>query len=638
MTNAQGNRGWTAVLFAGIMMMLAAAVTAHAAVTPQRGKVQNSAAGLSALPVAAQGSISARLGRDLPAYRIRPASGGFEAQNTKNTLKADFTPEGVMTHVAGAVWGMALRGVGHGENLTTIERAIPHASANRVEYRRGPLTEWYVNGPLGLEQGFTLTRPPSSDPRPPNSSPLTLALTLSGNVAAAVTDGSKGLTLAADAKPVLHYTGLTAYDADGKQLRAWLAVQGEQLLLKAEDAGARYPVVIDPIIEHAELTASDGGEFDELGIAVAISGNTVVAGAPDNNNVGAVYVFVESVSGWANMTQTAKLTASDGVPYDALGSSVAFSGNTVVAGAPQANVGSNQYQGAAYVFVEPAGGWANMTETAKLTASDGAAFDGLGNSAAISGDTVLVGAANKTIGSNTGQGAAYIFVEPASGWQTTSTFSAELTASNGLASDSLGYSVGVSGKTAVVGTGAAEAAYVFVRPASGWMNTAETAELTVPGYPKVLCFGQSISVSANTIVAGAPCTSVTQFGQGAAYVFVEPPHGWQTTSNFNARLTALDPQRNSLLGRSVAISGKTVIAGAPFAGPGGKAYTFLEPQGGWTNMTQTVELIPLPGKVEAQYFGTSVAVIGKTVMIGAPANTENGGSYQGESYVYVFGP
>jgi hypothetical protein len=120
MTNAQGNRGWTAVLFAGIMMMLAAAVTAHAAVTPKRGKVQNSAAGLSALPVAAQGSISARLGRDLPAYRIRPASGGFEAQNTKNTLKADFTPEGVMTHVAGAVWGMALRGVGHGENLTTI--------------------------------------------------------------------------------------------------------------------------------------------------------------------------------------------------------------------------------------------------------------------------------------------------------------------------------------------------------------------------------------------------------------------------------------------------------------------------------------------------------------------------------------
>ena len=90
---------------------------------------------------------------------------------------------------------------------------------------------------------------------------------------------------------------------------------------------------------------------------------------------GAAYVFTEPGSGWANMTQTAKLTASDGAADDRFGDSVSISGNTVVVGAPNATVGGNSGQGAAYVFTEPGSGWANMTQTAKLTASDGAADD-----------------------------------------------------------------------------------------------------------------------------------------------------------------------------------------------------------------------------------------------------------------------
>ena len=87
---------------------------------------------------------------------------------------------------------------------------------------------------------------------------------------------------------------------------------------------------------------------------------------------GAAYVFTEPGSGWANMTQTAKLTASDGAAGDDFGTSVSISGNTVVVGAPDATVGANSGQGAAYVFTEPGSGWANTTQTAKLTASDGA--------------------------------------------------------------------------------------------------------------------------------------------------------------------------------------------------------------------------------------------------------------------------
>ena len=109
------------------------------------------------------------------------------------------------------------------------------------------------------------------------------------------------------------------------------------------------------------------------------------------------------------MTQTAKLTASDGAAGDCFGSSVAMSGDTVVVGAVYDDIGANADQGSAYVFSKPAGGWADMTQTAKLTASDGAADDNFGISVAISGDTVVVGADCDDIGANADQGSAYVF-------------------------------------------------------------------------------------------------------------------------------------------------------------------------------------------------------------------------------------
>src|SRR5262249_57460127 len=96
--------------------------------------------------------------------------------------------------------------------------------------------------------------------------------------------------------------------------------------------------------------------------------------------------------GWTNATETAKLTASDGAPNDFLGSSVAISGDTVVVGADLDTIGLNVQQGSAYVFVKPGTGWADATQTAKLTASDGAGRDQFGLSVAITGDTLVVGA------------------------------------------------------------------------------------------------------------------------------------------------------------------------------------------------------------------------------------------------------
>src|SRR5262249_44571024 len=223
-----------------------------------------------------------------------------------------------------------------------------------------------------------------------------------------------------------------------------------------------------------------------FGLAVAISGNTVVAGAPNVTTAGvsqfqgAAYVFVKPASGWTDMTQTAKLTASHGTYADYLANSVAIDGNTVVAGAP----GHAASNGAAYVFVKPAGGWADTTETAELTG--GTFGDLLGYSVAISGNTVAAGAPPRPEYNRTGK--TYLFLKPKSGWKSTFNFNGRLQASDGAVNDYLGYSVGVSGGTVVAGAHGANidshsqqgAAYVFAR-GNSYANAHTDEPVVTPG-------------------------------------------------------------------------------------------------------------------------------------------------------------
>jgi cysteine-rich repeat protein len=315
-----------------------------------------------------------------------------------------------------------------------------------------------------------------------------------------------------------------------------MEVRGEELLLRVDDAGARYPIVVDPFVQQAKLTASDGAIFDNFGWSVAVSGDTVVVGAKGadigaNANRGAAYVFVKPGSGWTTTaTFTAKLTASDGAEDDEFGFSVAVSGDTVVVGALFADVGGKTDRGAAYVFVKPIGGWTTTsTFTAKLTASDGAAGDQFGFSVAVSGDTVVVGAPFGD-GPNTDQGATYVFVKPGGGWSNM-TDTAKLTASDGVTGDLFGFSVAISGDTVVVGAPLADiganddnrgAAYVFVKPGSGWTTTATfTAKLTASDGAAFDEFGSSVAVSGDTVVVGAAFADIgANEDQGVAYVFV----------------------------------------------------------------------------------------------------------------------
>jgi hypothetical protein len=596
---------------------------------------------LSDLPIIAQAGISAALGRDIPAYYAHPAGGGFEAANPSQELIIDFTSQGIEVRNRDARWRMTLRGYGYGAALNAVETVAPTVSLNRVQYWREGITEWYVNGPVGLEQGFTVDRPSGQA----NGQLLTIALALSGNLTA-IDDGRKGLLLTTPEKQTkLRYPGVSARDATGRDLPASLEVEGERMLLQVADAGARYPLVIDPWLQLAKLTASDGQTGDAFGYSVAISGNTVVVGAPAAAfpfASGAAYVFVKAASGWTNMTETAKLTASDGSERDSLGYSVAIDGNTVVAGAPRAQIGSNFAQGAAYVFVKPASGWADMTETAKLTAFNGAEEDALGTSVSISGNTVVVGA---PYGTSSHEGAIYLFAKGTNGWSTRSHSNAELTPSNRAAFDEFGWSAAISGDTVAAGAPAATvdgdlyrgAVYVFVKPGAGWHGRlAPTSKLTASDGQRGDRLGFSVSVSGNTVVGGAYQATVgCNRAQGAAFVFVKPLSGWAKLTTQTAKLTARDHFLYGWFGYSVFVSDDRVVVGAPNASVNsethqGAAYVFVKPRKGWRTTSKFQSKLTAFDGQQDDNLGWSVTASRDAAVAGAPgldANAEHQAAY-----------
>ena len=342
---------------------------------------------------------------------------------------------------------LRLAGYGSGRRLQAVSMARPVARGNRVAYDRGGLVEWYANGPLGLEQGFTIPARPAGA----GDGALKLSLAVSGNVRAVASSG--GVTFSGQGVS-LAYGGLVATDARGRRLPARMRLQGGRLVLAVDARGARYPVRVDPLLQQAKLTASDGALGVLVGWSVAVSadGSTVAVGAPltqDSVGSGAVYVFARPPAGWASEHEVAKLTPSDdglGIGFSA---AISADGSTIVTGAPTTS-GANLEQGAAYVFTRPPGGWTSEHQAAELTASDGGVADMLGQSVAISGRVIVAGAPEATVAANEDQGAAYVFVEPPGNWANAHE-TAKLTASSGAAEDALGQSVAISGDTVVAG-------------------------------------------------------------------------------------------------------------------------------------------------------------------------------------------
>jgi hypothetical protein len=640
------------VLTAGLLTGANAAQETRAAARPP---VAARPTGGSLLPAGVEGHVSAALGRDRRSYHAVGRAGLFRMDNAGHRLTAEFSDRGIAMRAGEASWGMALVGYGRSGTLLAPRRVAPRARANRVEYRRGPLTEWYVNGPSGVEQGFTIAAPPAGH----RARPLTLTFDLSGNLIATADAAAKDLLLSrSDGTPALRYRGLTAQDAEGRELRSWLEVTGERVHVRVDDSAARYPVVVDPFIEQAMLTASDGAAGDRFGI-VAVDGDTVVVGAylddvGANADQGSVYVFVKPAGGWGGpLTEQARLIASDGAAGDSFGLHLAMDGDTVVVGARHDDNGTRTDQGSAYVFVRPADGWTGtMTQAAKLTNSSGAANDWFGDRVAVDGDTVVVGARLDDIPPGclfcdtiVNRGSAYVFVKPAPGWSGNLTQNATLSHNTGIGiGDELGMSVGVSGDTVVVGawrTGNdAGTAFVYVRPATGWSGTRnQNAVLRASDGTSLDLFGNSAAISGDTIVVGAYRDDVVAVDQGSAYVFVKPAGGWSGTLNQTAKLTASDAAAGDELGNPVSIDGSAIILGAAFddvdgSVDQGSAYIFLRPSGGWSGPLSETQKLTAADGAGGDLFGISVSLSGTTAAVGAYVDDIGANNGQGSAHVF----
>ena len=548
-------------------------------------------------------------------YSLKDSGHGtFSGANDAQRLSMEFDAhEARLKHPDGSV-GFHLAGYGYGDMLKKPESPKLSGDGTRLEYRRGDITEWYVNGKQGLEQGFTLAKKPSGAN---TGQPLTIALRVTGSLGLSQQGGA--VLLKSGKSTVLRYEGLSARDALGRTIPAHMEARNNQIRILVEDQHAQYPLTVDPNwTQQGELTASDGNANDSFGTSVAVDGNLAVIGAPNhlvgnNHGQGVAYLFEPSGSGWAEFEE---LTASDGAAGDLFGYSVAVSGTTVVIGAP----GS----GGAYVFQQEFSFLPVWVQQQEFNVS-GEAF---GQSVSVRGSTAVIGAPNLEVGTNTDQGAAYVYVFTGSGFNGSWSLQQELTASDGAANDNFGISVAVDGTNAVVGAylhqvGSAVsegAAYVFAQSGTTWTKQ---AELTASDGADNEGFGTSVALSGTTAVIGGPT-------YGKAYIFVQSGSTW----TLQQELTTSDSTYN-YFGDSVALNGTTAVIGAygqsGFDGnPHGAAYVYAQSGTTWTLQDELTS----PDGGDGDQYGIAVAVSGTNALIGA--NAHQVGSNGGQGAVYAF--
>ncbi|MEK7830022.1 MAG: FG-GAP repeat protein, partial [Acidobacteriota bacterium] len=438
---------------------------------------------------------------------------------------------------------------------------------------------------------------------------ITLALSLLAAIAFSLAWQSRGVNAAAEHKPAAaHFP-----DLQGKAAIEHLKQQGLYSSLRsAMEREAMSATLTTNYTPLTQITAFDGEDNDIFGNQVALSGDTIVIGAfrddAPADQQGSVYVYVRSGNSYAFQR---KLTADDGAASDYFGAAVAISGNTIVVGAS----GQNSSHGAAYVFVRSGTSWSQQQ---KLV--DGAliAQDSFGYAVAISGDTIVVGAPYDDIGSNEGQGSAYVFTRSGTTWSQQQ----KLTAGDGTANSSFGDAVAISGNTLLVGASgyqvATGAAYVFTRSGATW---SQQQKLT--GSEVLSRFGQSVALdsgSANTAVIGA---HYENNGQGAAFVFVRSGSSWSQQQ----KLTVADASVQPYFGFDVAIYGETVVIGAPHDSFGnqndrGSAYVFTRSGATWSQQQKLIDV----GGYQANLFGRSVALGADTILVGAPGKYSDRGA------------
>lgn len=385
-------------------------------------------------------------------------------------------------------------------------------------------------------------------------------------------------------------------------------------------------------VMNSKLLGSNTAKTASFGNDVDISGDTAVVGAwyDDIGKVkaqGSVFVYVRKNGFWV---EQAKLTAADGSSKLHFGMRVAIDGDTIVVGAPMSRSIREKYRGAVYVFTRKDGHWG---EQVKLEPSNPTFVETFGTAVDISGDTIIIGSLGHDILPDDkiaqAHGAAYIFKRNAGEWS-----ERQKLTSDGPTNTGFGVTVGIHDNLAVIGTVSDEqavgAAYVFAFDGVSWKRDGKLRSGVRRGNEHFALEG--VAIDRGTVVVGASGAGSRQ--PGAAYVFDRGKAGWQ----LSAKLTEAGNQKENQFGRTVDISGDTIVVGMlNMAGPlPPRAYVFgRKLSGGKFVWTQNQMLIS-PETFIGDSFAHCVGISGAHIVIGASNHDSNPRS-KTRGAAYIFG-
>jgi FG-GAP repeat len=452
--------------------------------------------------------------------------------------------------------------------------------------------------------------------------------------------------------------------------------------------------IVAQLVQQGYLKASNTDAIDVFGYSLALAGDTLVVGAPgeasaaigvngnqgDDSapNSGAVYVFTRTGSNWS---QQAYLKATNTQAGDGFGESVALAGDTLAVGVPgedSAENGINGNQGdngavdsgAVYVFTRSNGVW---SQQAYLKATNTQAGDGFGESVALTGDTLAVGATgedsaatgvngSEADNSAPGSGAVYVFTRTGSDWNQQAYVKASIAEDDDL----FGVSVALAGDTLAVGAPGEDsnatgidgdptnnsavvsgAVYIFTRSGSGW---SQQAYLKATNTQAGDGFGESVALTGDTLAVGATGedsaatgidgdpTNNSAVDSGAVYVFTRSGSGWSQ----QAYVKASNAEADDGFGYSVALANDTLAVGATgeasangtqgnnSAPESGAVYVFTRTNGVWSQQAY----VKASNAEGFDLFGSSIALAGDTLAVGAffeASNTTGINGAQGDN-------
>jgi hypothetical protein len=355
------------------------------------------------------------------------------------------------------------------------------------------------------------------------------------------------------------------------------------------------------IAQQAKIFPDDLERQDRFGSAVAVDGDTVVAGAPDDGS-GSAYVFERSNGTWS---QEAKLRPDDG-NGGRFGSAVALDGDTALVGSRNTD--------SAYLFTRLNGTWSQATKL-EPAGTPGRFGDGFGWAVALDGSIALVGAPFDDT--------AYVF-ERSAGWIRVAMFSPD-DVSNG----NFGKAVALAGDEAAVSATKDGAVYTFERAGSGWTRT----DRVTPDDGGGGLFGESVAFDGDTLAVGAPLDDTNGTRAGSAYTFTSLGNDWGQET----KLLPDDGDSRDRFGQSVALLSNTAFVGAPLDeanGDGsGSVYAFERDTTAWS---QSRKLTPTDGN-EDDKFGGSASFDGTTLVVGAAEDGDSVpglGTNAGSAYVF----